>query len=805
MKKSLAFILFLVIFIVCITAAYSQTYGDANNNGVVDIVDALLIAQYYVGFELTNINTSVMDVNGDNSIDIVDALLIAQFYVGMINEFPIENPHPTPNATSVPTTKPEGDTIIDVTIIDAETGTPLAGVRVEAVGADDYGMPTTFIGYTDSNGHYYNVIHGIIIELIGFRLDGYQHLSIRGETTGTYELTKLTPPFHLTIDSSFAYLIEVNPPVPEGGFEEPTTVLITAHNEINPDGSGYYFVRWEGDVTSTAPNAGFIITRDYVITPVYEWRGPLPKPVITSISPSTGPIGTSVTLTGYNFQAKDNIVLFGPGGDSIYQTQTSRYSSDGKTIVFIVYNSIVPKCRYEEPMCTVPAIETTPGIYEIAVTNGVHTSNIVMFEVIGPDATPMVTASGQTSFPAETPYPTPMVTASGQTSSPAETPDPTPMVTASGQTSFPTETLFPTAGPPTDEPTEPPPTQYPPEPTPDPTDTPTPSPTPLPITFELSVDNDYHVYRTGPLDADVDFVVMENGEQKLARKGSYSLELGQLEYISGYNYSCWLRSYSDGQYYPVSNTIEFTYDETFNFQLSVDSNYLLHRSGKIGDTVNWVIEKDGTIVLERNAANEFEYIYHENTPESYFRVWLEQYFSGEYRRVSNFSDYRAGIPINYTISLDQSHRAIRNGYTGIPVYWTVSKNGNLLNTYLFNDSLQCIEYDHEQDQSYAIWLETESGELLSNTLYYYVDDILPSFTLSIADDGTLTRDDAVSESNLMWVIEKNGFVVMQANANDSLSYNYFDSFEYEPDAAYRMWLVQFIDGRYQRISGIVFY
>jgi hypothetical protein len=31
------------------------------------------------------------DVNGDNVIDIVDALLIAQFYVGLIKIFPVEN------------------------------------------------------------------------------------------------------------------------------------------------------------------------------------------------------------------------------------------------------------------------------------------------------------------------------------------------------------------------------------------------------------------------------------------------------------------------------------------------------------------------------------------------------------------------------------------------------------------------------------------------------------------------------------------------------------------------------------------
>ena len=61
--------------------------GDVNGDEAVDIVDALLIAQYYVGLNpqgFININA---DTNCDSSIDIVDALLIAQLYVGLISGF----------------------------------------------------------------------------------------------------------------------------------------------------------------------------------------------------------------------------------------------------------------------------------------------------------------------------------------------------------------------------------------------------------------------------------------------------------------------------------------------------------------------------------------------------------------------------------------------------------------------------------------------------------------------------------------------------------------------------------------------
>jgi alpha-L-fucosidase len=62
--------------------------GDVNGSGIVDIVDALLIAQYYVGLNPASFDASLADVNCSGAIDIVDALLIAQRYVGLIATLP---------------------------------------------------------------------------------------------------------------------------------------------------------------------------------------------------------------------------------------------------------------------------------------------------------------------------------------------------------------------------------------------------------------------------------------------------------------------------------------------------------------------------------------------------------------------------------------------------------------------------------------------------------------------------------------------------------------------------------------------
>jgi lysophospholipase L1-like esterase len=62
----------------------ASALGDVNGSGTVDIVDALLVAQYYVGLNPASFNPANADVNCSGTIDIVDALLVAQYYVGLI-------------------------------------------------------------------------------------------------------------------------------------------------------------------------------------------------------------------------------------------------------------------------------------------------------------------------------------------------------------------------------------------------------------------------------------------------------------------------------------------------------------------------------------------------------------------------------------------------------------------------------------------------------------------------------------------------------------------------------------------------
>ncbi|MBN2532756.1 MAG: glycoside hydrolase family 9 protein [Spirochaetales bacterium] len=99
---------FCSIFLFSLFPVFSQALGDVNSDSGIDIVDALLVAQYYVGLDPSNFNPDVADVNCDSGIDIIDALLIAQYYVGLIPEFDCGSTATPGTQTATPTPGPTG-------------------------------------------------------------------------------------------------------------------------------------------------------------------------------------------------------------------------------------------------------------------------------------------------------------------------------------------------------------------------------------------------------------------------------------------------------------------------------------------------------------------------------------------------------------------------------------------------------------------------------------------------------------------------------------------------------------------------
>lgn len=115
--------------------------GDPDSSGSIDIIDALIVAQYYVGLDPDNFNEDAADVNCSSSIDIVDALLIAQHYVGLVSEF--TDCAPTPAPTPVP---PDDKYLELIQRWASEQDIDLTGYEIVQIGneASDYILP----GYT---------------------------------------------------------------------------------------------------------------------------------------------------------------------------------------------------------------------------------------------------------------------------------------------------------------------------------------------------------------------------------------------------------------------------------------------------------------------------------------------------------------------------------------------------------------------------------------------------------------------------------------------------------------------------------
>jgi hypothetical protein len=98
---------FILIFLSAgVIPGFTQALGDVNNSGGIDIIDALMIAQYYVGLDPAGFVSSAADADCSGGIDIVDALLVAQYYVGLVSELSCGTPEPTEPGTPAPTSEP---------------------------------------------------------------------------------------------------------------------------------------------------------------------------------------------------------------------------------------------------------------------------------------------------------------------------------------------------------------------------------------------------------------------------------------------------------------------------------------------------------------------------------------------------------------------------------------------------------------------------------------------------------------------------------------------------------------------------
>lgn len=95
---------------------------------------------------------------------------------------------------------------------------------------------------------------------------------------------------------------------------------------------------------------------------------------LSYVSPSSGRTGTQVALVGTGFTQYGNTVRFGSGG------QRDLTSFNGTTIYFTIPAWISP-CDPNASVCTMQAIQVTPGTYPISVSNANGQTNTLYFTV----------------------------------------------------------------------------------------------------------------------------------------------------------------------------------------------------------------------------------------------------------------------------------------------------------------------------------------------------------------------------------------------------------------------------------------
>ncbi len=98
-------------------------------------------------------------------------------------------------------------------------------------------------------------------------------------------------------------------------------------------------------------------------------------PTIASLSPTSGPAGTQVTVLGTNFTSS-NTVHFSGAGIS-FAAGSPVGSENGTSLQFLVSS-----CPSHAPQC--PGFYILPGIYNVAVSNANGASNQAVFTVVRP-------------------------------------------------------------------------------------------------------------------------------------------------------------------------------------------------------------------------------------------------------------------------------------------------------------------------------------------------------------------------------------------------------------------------------------
>lgn len=240
------------------------------------------------------------------------------------------------------------------------------------------------------------------------------------------------------------------------------------------------------------------------------------------------------------------------------------------------------------------------------------------------------------------------------------------------------------------------------------------------------------------------------------------------------------------------------------YHLTLDSNFKVTRNGAIGDAVSWVVEKDGAVIANRNAAGELEYRNFNNIQGSDYRVWVEQFIDGAYQQVSNIVAYTPGTTDLFDLQLSEGYQINRSGELGADssLTWVIEMDGAIVLERLAGDELNYVYYRNWDGTRFRVWLKqfiNGQYEVVSNTVEYQTNQT--EFNVTLDQKYKLTRNGQPGDQ-VRWIVEQDGLIIEDRDASNEMAYTFVNA---QPGSRYQMWLQMNIDGQDQVVSNIVTY
>jgi len=320
--------------------------------------------------------------------------------------------------------------------------------------------------------------------------------------------------------------------------------------------------------------------------------------------------------------------------------------------------------------------------------------------------------------------------------------------------------------------------------------------------FDLQLSAGYQINRSGELgvSGNLTWVIEMDGNIVLERLAANEVNYLYYRNWAGTKFRVWLKQFINGQYEVVSNTVEYQTNQT-EFELTLDQKYKLARNGQPGDQVRWIVEENGLIIVDRDAATEMSYTFVNSQPGSRYQMWLQMNIDGQNQVVSNIVTYDEPLNYDYTLALGPDYELTRSGVLGDDLTWVIVKDGTMAlqrgasNELTFNYfSLSGSHIEAYLNQ----WVDGYN-QRVSNVVRYEVKDF--GYRVYVDPDYGLSRSGTIGEP-LVWVVEENGQQVLQQDASQAINYTYPGN---TPGSAYRVWLGMVVDGTFRPVSDVVYY